>query len=571
MWWLWLVIVVLRLACQSPRGADEAPSYTPDPDFQRAEQTLGFGWRHFVRTAVGGLYVWRVNPEVGEDALAMARATLEAGDEVAGAGLDDVAMRGLALSATGRLEEALGVFDGAARRWPNCVEVRLMRAIGLMRLGRWPEADGELAAASRRAPAMAETRLLQGVVCLYRGRMQYGLPMFEQVVAMRPDWAPGWMGLASAITWCQRAMGRATDAAKRARELAPEDPDAWTGLSWTYRRYEAFKEAEASAREAVARFGDRALPHRELGSALAAQGRYDEAESAYAEALKILPDSPETLLSRAWLLGSLQKRWEASEDVCRALVRAWPRFGWGWRKLGYTCEEREDWAGAADAYREALRVESWENARADILENLTRALVALGRHAEAAGAFREWLRLEPARLEAWQGLARALGESGDWEEATFAAKRVLRLSLANPSAQLERYRAWCTLGWLDQRQKRWPEAESAYRQATRLDGKRPDAWDAWIKMLLDNKSWNRAASVARRQTKKMPDHHAAWCHLACALAGRGDSGADAEAAARRALELDADCPDARRALQAALRQQGRQDEAREAPRKAGGG
>lgn len=561
------MILVVRLACESPR-VDEAPSYPPDPDFLRAEQTLGFGWRHFVRTAVGGLYVWRVNPEIGEDGRAMALAKVEGDDDPMGEGLDDVAMRGLALAAMDQPEEALAVFDRAAVRWPNCVEVRLMRAIGLMRLGRWPEADGELSAASRRAPAMPETRMLQGVVCCYRGRANYGLSMFEQVVAMRPDWAPGWMGLASALTWCQRSMGRALEAAKKARELAPDDPDAWTGLSWTYRRWEQYPEAERSAREAVARFGDHALPHRELGSALAAQERFDDAELAYAAALKISPDSPETLLSRAWMLGTLQERWKESAEVCRALVRAWPRFGWGWRKLGHTCDQLEDWNGSAEAYREALRVESWENMRAEMQQDLAAALVRLGRHAEAEVAYRDWLRLEPARLAAWHGLARALGEQGEWEEAEFAAKRVLRLSLANPSAQLERYRAWCTIGWLDEGQRRWPEAAAAYVQATRLDSERPDAWNAWLEMLLRNESWRRAIPVARRQTKHMPDDHDAWCHLARALVGSDDSGTDAEAAARRAIELDGECPDARRALGVALRQQGREAEARAALREA---
>ena len=200
MWWVWLVILVMRLTCRSPQ-VEEVPGYPPDPDFLRAEQTLGFGWRAFVRSAVGGLYVWRVSPDIGEDARAMALAAIEGGWDDGGAGLDDVAMCGLALAAVGRDEEAVGVFRRVAKRWPDCVEARLMFAMGLMELGRWGEAEGELAAASRRAPAMAETRLLQGVACYYRGRANYGAAMFDQVVKMQPGWAPGWMGLASALTW----------------------------------------------------------------------------------------------------------------------------------------------------------------------------------------------------------------------------------------------------------------------------------------------------------------------------------------------------------------------------------
>ncbi|HPA20503.1 MAG TPA: tetratricopeptide repeat protein [Verrucomicrobiae bacterium] len=477
-WCVWLVMLVLRLVCRSPQ-VEEGAAYPPDPDFLRAEQTLGFGWRHFVRSAVGGLHVWRVTPDIGEDSRTMALAKIDEGADVSGAGLDDVAMRGLALAGVGRHEEAATVFSLASKRWPGCVELRLMRAIALMEQGQWQEADVELAAASRRAPALTETRLLQGVACYYRGRANYGAAIFEQVVGMRPDWAKGWIGLGSALSFGGRSKDKAIHAAKKARDLAPDDPDAWTCLSWAYRTWKQNAEAERSAREAVAKFGDREMPWRELGSSLAAQGRFEEAEKAYARALEIRPDSPETLLSRAWSLGALQARWADSAEVCRTLVRQWPRFGWGWRKLALACDELSNWEESASAYREALRVESWENTRAATLEGLSRALVRLHRHGEAAAVYRDWLRLEPVKLAAWNGLALALGEQREWKEAEFAAKRVLDLSIANTSAKPDRLAAWCTLGRILMRQQgRTEEARRAFREALRIEPDNPEARSA---------------------------------------------------------------------------------------------
>lgn len=475
MWCVWLALLLLGIACRSPELDDEA-SYPPDPDFLRAEQTLGFGWRHFLRPAVGGLHVWRVTPNISEDSRLMAMAQIEGmADDIQDPGLDDSAMRGLAFAIAERNEEALSVFDTATRRWPHCVEFWIMGAITLMEEGRWAEAEARLAAASRRAPALTEIRLLQGVTCYYTGRANYGAAIFRQVAESRPDWSPAWTGLAAALTFGGQSMEYAIRAAKRARELAPDDPDAWTALSWVYRRWNENKGSESSAREAIAKFDGSHMAWRELSAALAAQGRFEEADTAFAKAMQRPPVCPETLLSRAWYLGSLQGKWAESAQVCRSLTKDWPQFAWGWEKLALACDKLKRWGEAAEAYRQALRVESRDNMRPYNYAGLTRALSRADRHEEAEAAYRDWIRLEPVNLTPWMGLAKSLVAQAEWKEAESAVRRVLWLSAGNPFAKKERYGAWYTLGKICVRQNRNDEARAAFREALLISPKNEEA------------------------------------------------------------------------------------------------
>lgn len=477
MWSLWLAILLIRLLC-GPRDIDPAAFYPPDPDFLRAEQTLGFGWRNFLRPAVGGLHVWRVTPAITEDSRLMAMAQIDSVRDLNDSTPDEVAMRGLALACVDRHDEALAALKSGCERWPGCTEFWIMRAITEMESGQWPEAEASLAAASRRAPSLIETRLLQGVCCYHRARANYGADIFRQVVAGRPDWAPGWMSLAAALTFGATSRDEAIRAARKAQELAPDNVDASTSLSWIYRSWKENELSEKAARQALAQFPENPMAWRELFASLGARHRFEEAEAAFAKAMQYTPIIPETLLSRAWYLGEIKGKWEEAAVICRTLVRDWPRFAWGWDKLGAACEKLKKWEEAATAYREGLGVEAKENMKPQKYAGLTRSLSRLDRHREAEGAYRDWIRLEPVRLAPWLGLSNALAAQGNWREAETAARRVLALSAGNHSAKNERYRAWFTLGQICAHLGRNDEARAAYRQALLISPRANEARQA---------------------------------------------------------------------------------------------
>jgi tetratricopeptide (TPR) repeat protein len=160
LWWISLIVLALRLLLSAPPPEEVVVAFAPDPDFQRAEQTLGIEWRRFVRPVAGGVDVWRVELNLGDDLRAMATATVESAGDVEGAAFDDVALDGLALAALDRSEEAEAAFRELVRRRPRCVEARLMRGVVLAEMARWDEAAGEFRRAVRLAPACAEARML---------------------------------------------------------------------------------------------------------------------------------------------------------------------------------------------------------------------------------------------------------------------------------------------------------------------------------------------------------------------------------------------------------------------------
>jgi tetratricopeptide (TPR) repeat protein len=96
------------------------------------------------------------------------------------------------------------------------------------------------------------------------------------------------------------------------------------------------------------------------------------------------------------------------------------------------------------------------------------------RTAEAAEAYREALRLEPNRTLAWFGLGLALRRLGRQQEALAAYQQAVRV--APDFAQ-----AWYRLGRLHEQQGEYPEAIHAYREAVRGE---PDHAVAWYDLAI---------------------------------------------------------------------------------------
>jgi tetratricopeptide (TPR) repeat protein len=92
-------------------------------------------------------------------------------------------------------------------------------------------------------------------------------------------------------------------------------------------------------------------------------------------------------------------------------------------------------------------------------------LIAEGKVADAVARYREAIALDGEFADAWQGLALALNELGQHEEAIAAAKRLCELT---PDDVL----AHTTLSRMYQAANMVPEAEAAGAQARVLDWKR---------------------------------------------------------------------------------------------------
>lgn len=212
-------------------------------------------------------------------------------------------------------------------------------------------------------------------------------------------------------------QGRLEMAEEELRQAVGEEPGdvrPLALLALCLARREEHPEAVRTAREAVGHRPDLALTHSILARVLRASGDLPEAEAAVREAIRIDPDDPEHRTVLATILAAAG-RWEASlaaADEARTLDPDDATAG----NLRSLCLQKL--GRSAAAVDEAERVLSLEPDNASGHANLGWSWLRRGEHREAAGHFREALRLDPGSDWAREGMVESL-------EARYLLYRVL--------------------------------------------------------------------------------------------------------------------------------------------------
>ena len=134
------------------------------------------------------------------------------------------------------------------------------------------------------------------------------------------------------------------------------------------------------------------MAHNNLGNALAADGRVDEAASHFETAIKLRPDYPEAESNLGDALNQLRRFSESVPHLERAVARQ-PNFAEAHNNLGVALMETGRGAEGMTAFATAIRLRPGY-ARAHL--NLAIALARSGRMAEAERERAEALRLNPA-------------------------------------------------------------------------------------------------------------------------------------------------------------------------------
>ena len=168
---------------------------------------------------------------------------------------------------------------------------------------------------------------------------------------------------------------------------------------------------------------DNARAHTNLGQALAAGRRFDDAIAEYRKALRIRPDLAEAH-----------------------------------NYLGVALADQGRMAEATASYREALRLQP---GFAEAANNLGLALASTGRLTEAVGQFESALRLDPGFTPARSNLAIALAETGRADDAAREFAAVVAAQPESVEARLNLARGLLNLG-------RWEEALAQYDAALPL-------------------------------------------------------------------------------------------------------
>jgi Flp pilus assembly protein TadD len=289
---------------------------------------------------------------------------------------------GLIARATGLLEqgafvEAIGLLQNAITTNPNNADIRFGLGVALLESGNAIAAAPVLLKATRLAPERLDPRLMLAKGFVKLGRTADALSVLRQTAQDFPN---------SSSVWLQRgALERditdnvaAETSFRRAIALLPGDANALNNLGVALRAQNKLQDAIAVYHQALATAPNSALVHANLGNALDAAGQTSRAEQHLRQAVTLD-----------------QSSLDAQYNLAAHLIR----------------EEQPD--EAIPVLRQIL---ARQPARWDAWTNLGVGLTAIGVVDEAEHACREAVRLRQSAPEAHYNLAWVLLLTGQWRE-----------------------------------------------------------------------------------------------------------------------------------------------------------
>ncbi|WP_051180345.1 tetratricopeptide repeat protein [Caballeronia insecticola] len=244
-----------------------------------------------------------------------------------------------------------------------------------------------------------------------------------------------------------------------------------------------------------------------------------------------------------------QKRYEEAEIVLRRAIALEPRLFHAHLNLARVFDEQRKFGDAEAAYRRVIELKP---DAADIRFNLGKLLARVGRSAEAEVELRRAAELRPAWAEAHNSLGAVLAERGSSDEAEAAFRRALEITPRFPEAS-------CNLGLLLVERRRFEEAEATLRFALSVDPEFAGASEGLANLLSRLGRAEEAIEEFRRSVALSPNNLGDASTLGALLAERKHF-EEAESVLRRALELDPEFVPAHVNLGSLLIDVGRLDE-----------
>jgi tetratricopeptide (TPR) repeat protein/mono/diheme cytochrome c family protein len=285
---------------------------------------------------------------------------------------------------------------------------------------------------------------------------------------------------------------------------------------------------EALMRRRLAKYPADFTGHYNLGAALQAEGRLDEAVRALREAVRLSPARATARNTLGTALQAQGKREEAAREYEEA-VRLEPTYASARYNLGQlrlAAGERQE---AERDFREAARLQPDD---ADVQAQLGAVLQENGKLDEAVDRARRALALDPDHARARYNLGQALAQRGDLEGAAEAFREAIRRRPDDPAPD-----ARDALGAALAGLGRTEEAIAAFREALRRAPHDPVAHDALGQLLLARGEVDEAIAHFREVLGRRPDDADTCNNLGSALAMKGDL-AGAAQAFERALAID---------------------------------
>ncbi|MEN6457848.1 MAG: tetratricopeptide repeat protein [Thermoguttaceae bacterium] len=192
----------------------------------------------------------------------------------------------------------------------------------------------------------------------------------------------------------------------------------------TFERNKDYRSELAIWQDTAAKSPRNARAHNNLGNAIAAEGRREEAIMQFQEALQWQPAFPEAHNNLGNALAGLGRSDEAIGQFRLALA-ARPDYGEAHNNLGSVLASRGQLDEAVRHLRRACEIELDSAAPH---ANLGLAMVRLGELDEAIAEFRKALAIQPESAELYFNLGDALTKQGRLEDARDANRAALQLA-----------------------------------------------------------------------------------------------------------------------------------------------
>jgi tetratricopeptide (TPR) repeat protein len=204
------------------------------------------------------------------------------------------------------------------------------------------------------------------------------------------------------------------------------------------------------------------------GIALTWLHRYDEAVTAYDEALACNPIDVDIWIRRAYVLNALDRYDEALLAIENALIQR-PDDADIWFQKGYTLEALHRYAEAVSAYDQAATRDPndpviWRNKAKVLYENLHR-------YDDALAAIQRATSLDETSIRGWTILGDVQRALGHLDEATAAYERALAIEPSDSLGWFSRGRAFAGLD-------RHDDALTAFDQSLAVDPNDAAVWRA---------------------------------------------------------------------------------------------
>ena len=253
---------------------------------------------------------------------------------------------------------------------PGMLVVLRTRAVAYETAGQYEAAVRDLRLLESKGALSAEDSVVLGDSLRLAGRTREAVSVLEETARKNPRFTQPWLSLA-AVFVAQKRLDEAAKAYDTVLEIAPDSTEALRGLGDLAlirgdnddadRRYGRILQSDPADPGALAK----------LGVVRLRQGRAEDGIALFRRAVEREPGNAETLL---YLAGALTSSGQLSEAIpyFERSIAAGPPSTMALNGLGLTRLQLGDPAGAAQAFRQSLKIDSNQPDIAQALQGLGR-------------------------------------------------------------------------------------------------------------------------------------------------------------------------------------------------------